>query len=305
VQAPWFGHDGPSTSGITQTFFDRRTRQLHGQGRGELEPGDGPIIDRRGDHRTPIAACQGSRDVPEIGTAAKPEDLVAEAPFPRLVATGAGDGDLGTTVAATRTTRGYWAVTTTPVQTGQPLLRELIRIPEQIHQGDFVLRLTEGVQHIQSTLDSYVITPQLRVAQHHVVNTLQWPGLRPLQDAAVIPVLDGVDCLLLAPTAGGNDLDEVEAGRGGDQQVDLADVALVGDEGEVRPSLKRVAVRQQLAHVVQCGSFTRERRGGDLMPSAGVRLHRPPCMYPHRFVHDDLRAAFLLQQEGRVTPWRN
>ena len=41
------------------------------------------------------------------------------------------------------------------------------------------------------------------VIQHHVVNTLQWPGLRPLQDAAVIPVLGGVDCLLLAPTAGG------------------------------------------------------------------------------------------------------
>ncbi|MGI9003624.1 MAG: hypothetical protein ACR2GH_18555 [Pseudonocardia sp.] len=55
-------------------------------------------------------------------------------------------------------------MTTTPVQAGQPLLRELIRIPERIHQGDFVLRLTEGVQHIQSTVDSYVITPQLRVA---------------------------------------------------------------------------------------------------------------------------------------------
>ncbi|WP_219414039.1 DEAD/DEAH box helicase [Pseudonocardia nigra] len=41
------------------------------------------------------------------------------------------------------------------------------------------------------------------VIQHHVVNTLQWPGLRPLQEAAVAPVLDGVDCLLLAPTAGG------------------------------------------------------------------------------------------------------
>ncbi len=41
------------------------------------------------------------------------------------------------------------------------------------------------------------------VIQHHVVNTLQWPDLRPLQDAAVVPVLDGVDCLLLAPTAGG------------------------------------------------------------------------------------------------------
>ncbi|WP_300007710.1 DEAD/DEAH box helicase [Pseudonocardia sp.] len=41
------------------------------------------------------------------------------------------------------------------------------------------------------------------VLQHHVVNTLAWPGLRPLQSAAVDPVLAGADCLLLAPTAGG------------------------------------------------------------------------------------------------------
>ncbi|MEU9822875.1 DEAD/DEAH box helicase [Pseudonocardia alni] len=41
------------------------------------------------------------------------------------------------------------------------------------------------------------------VVQHHVVNTLQWPALRPLQEAAVEPILGGVDCLLLAPTAGG------------------------------------------------------------------------------------------------------
>ncbi|MGH3697281.1 MAG: PglY protein, partial [Pseudonocardiaceae bacterium] len=52
----------------------------------------------------------------------------------------------------------------TTVQAGQPLLRELITIPERIHQGDFVLRLTEGVRDIQATVDSYVITPQLRVA---------------------------------------------------------------------------------------------------------------------------------------------
>ncbi|RSM79387.1 ATP-dependent helicase [Kibdelosporangium aridum] len=41
------------------------------------------------------------------------------------------------------------------------------------------------------------------VIQHHLVNTLRWPGLRALQAAAVGPVTDGVDCLLLAPTAGG------------------------------------------------------------------------------------------------------
>jgi ATP-dependent Lhr-like helicase len=41
------------------------------------------------------------------------------------------------------------------------------------------------------------------VLAHHVVNTLGWPALRPLQAAAIGPVLDGADCLLLAPTAAG------------------------------------------------------------------------------------------------------
>lgn len=39
--------------------------------------------------------------------------------------------------------------------------------------------------------------------QHHVVNSLGWPGLRPLQEAAIEPLLAGEDALLLAPTAGG------------------------------------------------------------------------------------------------------
>lgn len=38
---------------------------------------------------------------------------------------------------------------------------------------------------------------------HHVVNSLGWNDLRPLQRAAIEPVRDGLDCLLLAPTAGG------------------------------------------------------------------------------------------------------
>ncbi len=41
------------------------------------------------------------------------------------------------------------------------------------------------------------------VIQHHLVNTLGWPTLRPLQTSAAAPVCSGVDCLLLAPTAGG------------------------------------------------------------------------------------------------------
>ncbi|MGW4388483.1 DEAD/DEAH box helicase [Streptomyces sp. NPDC004685] len=38
---------------------------------------------------------------------------------------------------------------------------------------------------------------------HHIVNTLGWPGLRPLQREAIGPLLAGDDALLLAPTAGG------------------------------------------------------------------------------------------------------
>jgi ATP-dependent Lhr-like helicase len=41
------------------------------------------------------------------------------------------------------------------------------------------------------------------VIQHHVVNTLGWPTLRPLQEESVAPLLAGSDAVLLAPTAGG------------------------------------------------------------------------------------------------------
>ena len=44
------------------------------------------------------------------------------------------------------------------------------------------------------------LTPAL---EYHVVNTLGWTDLRPLQRAAIGPVLSGDDCLLIAPTAGG------------------------------------------------------------------------------------------------------
>jgi ATP-dependent helicase Lhr and Lhr-like helicase len=39
--------------------------------------------------------------------------------------------------------------------------------------------------------------------QYHVVNSLGWSTLRPAQLAAIEPILDGRDCLILAPTAGG------------------------------------------------------------------------------------------------------
>lgn len=39
--------------------------------------------------------------------------------------------------------------------------------------------------------------------EYHIVNSLGWSTLRPLQRAAVKPIRSGSDCLLLAPTAGG------------------------------------------------------------------------------------------------------
>ncbi|MGW0570963.1 DEAD/DEAH box helicase [Streptomyces tauricus] len=41
------------------------------------------------------------------------------------------------------------------------------------------------------------------VLAHHIVNSLGWHGLRPLQEEAIGPVMAGEDAVLLAPTAGG------------------------------------------------------------------------------------------------------
>lgn len=41
------------------------------------------------------------------------------------------------------------------------------------------------------------------VLVHHIVNTLGWSDLRPLQRASIDPLLSGDDAILLAPTAGG------------------------------------------------------------------------------------------------------
>lgn len=53
------------------------------------------------------------------------------------------------------------------------LLRELIDIPERVHQGDFVLRLSEGVAHADQTLRDYVVTPQLADAFKNALGFIQ------------------------------------------------------------------------------------------------------------------------------------
>jgi hypothetical protein len=42
------------------------------------------------------------------------------------------------------------------------LIKDLIEIPEQVQKGDFVLRLTEGVNQVEQTLKQYVVTPELK-----------------------------------------------------------------------------------------------------------------------------------------------
>ncbi len=42
-------------------------------------------------------------------------------------------------------------------------ISDIFNIPSQVHQGDFVLRLTEGVNRQVDTLGTYVVTPQLEV----------------------------------------------------------------------------------------------------------------------------------------------
>ena len=42
-----------------------------------------------------------------------------------------------------------------------PKLREIFDLPEQVHQGDFVLRLTDGLKAPTETVRNYIATPQL------------------------------------------------------------------------------------------------------------------------------------------------
>jgi hypothetical protein len=42
------------------------------------------------------------------------------------------------------------------------LIKDLIEIPEKVHRGDFVLRLSEGLARAEETVGNYVVTTQLK-----------------------------------------------------------------------------------------------------------------------------------------------
>jgi hypothetical protein len=54
-----------------------------------------------------------------------------------------------------------------------PLLKDLISIPERVHQGDFVLQLSKGVTEPEQTLRDYVVTPQLVDAFSNALGFIQ------------------------------------------------------------------------------------------------------------------------------------
>ncbi|WP_028998074.1 hypothetical protein [Azohydromonas australica] len=54
-----------------------------------------------------------------------------------------------------------------------PLIKDLISIPERVHQGDFVLQLSQGVSHAEQTLRDYVVTPQLVDAFNNALGFIQ------------------------------------------------------------------------------------------------------------------------------------
>ena len=46
--------------------------------------------------------------------------------------------------------------------------------------------------------------------RYHIVNSMGWPGLRPLQAEAVAPIHQGADCILLAPQKALGAIDRVQ-----------------------------------------------------------------------------------------------
>ena len=52
-------------------------------------------------------------------------------------------------------------------------LSELFDLPKQVRQGDFVLKLTDGVQHPEATLRDYVVTEKLAKSFAHALSLIQ------------------------------------------------------------------------------------------------------------------------------------
>src|SRR5712691_10618253 len=65
-------------------------------------------------------------------------------------------------VAPTRCRNSWGNRALVEAENAMTLIKELIDIPEHVQRGDFVLRLSEGVNRAEETLREYVVTPELK-----------------------------------------------------------------------------------------------------------------------------------------------
>lgn len=89
------------------------------------------------------------------------------------------------------------------------------------------------------------------------------------------------------PAADVLELEEEQAARRGDQQVHLTGMATGRDEGEVRPRLVGVAVREQTTDLREPGPLVPEVGQRNLMPARRPLVHSPaPLQIPQPVVDD-------------------
>ena len=109
------------------------------------------------------------------------------------------------------------------------------------------------------------------VVQHHIVNSLGWPALRPLQEAAVAPVLRGDDALLLKDVGCSSNAARIYQLFGGDDHAAPAHLPQRRPEPlDQRPDSPPVVGRR--ADGAAAGDGTLFEQRGDTLPG---RLRRP------------------------------
>ena len=81
------------------------------------------------------------------------------------------------------------------------LMKDLIAIPERVHQGDFVLKLAEGVSHAEQTMLDYVVTPQFGAVLRQCAGVHQAGGRKADRVAESLALIEKTEALMEARLA--------------------------------------------------------------------------------------------------------
>ncbi|HQL34099.1 MAG TPA: DEAD/DEAH box helicase, partial [Treponemataceae bacterium] len=110
--------------------------------------------------------------------------------------------------------------------------------------------------------------------QEKIVNNLGWTSLRPVQDLAGQAILDGKNCVVLAPTAGGKteaSIFPVISGCLTDAKDGLRALYICPTRALINNQEERLA---RYAEMVGLGSF---KWHGDVTPSQKKAFLKDPC----------------------------